>query len=157
MSTVKMGAACSSEASHSAVTLVSRLRAFLSARGSWARSHVCGVGEFRCNRSRICVPQYRNCDTRPDCPDGSDEWNCCKYNYYLLAAGRRCLLPQLSIHHTSPPLLLTGARLFHSTQQNYLLQIRSQQSCQKRLAASSCLSVRPTVRNNSSPTELCRL
>ncbi|XP_021924752.1 relaxin receptor 2-like [Zootermopsis nevadensis] len=45
-------------------------------RGSSAGSNACGYGEFRCNSSRLCVPQVRNCDTRPDCPDGSDEWNC---------------------------------------------------------------------------------
>jgi len=72
------------------------LHVLLSARVSWARSHVCGEGEFPCNRSRLCVPQYRNCDTRPDCPDGSDEWNCCKYSYSV-AASRRCvcLVPRL--------------------------------------------------------------
>ena len=66
------------------------LHVLLSARSSWARSHVCGEGQFSCNKSRICVPQYKNCDTRRDCPDGSDEWNCCKYSHSV-AASRRCV------------------------------------------------------------------
>ena len=95
----------------------------LSAGPSWARSHVCDEGEFRCNRSRLCVPQNRNCDQRPDCPDGSDEWNCCKYIYSVAAASRRCVClvpPQLTIisiplrhqksHHNSPQLLPTWAK-----------------------------------------------
>lgn len=90
---------------HTTVCLT-HLHVLLSARGSWAKSHVCGEGEFRCNKSRVCVPQSRNCDTRPDCPDGSDEWNCCKYSYSV-AASRRCVcrFPS-SAHHNFPSCMI---------------------------------------------------
>ncbi|RDD37276.1 Basement membrane-specific heparan sulfate proteoglycan core protein [Trichoplax sp. H2] len=36
----------------------------------------CSEDEFRCKRSRKCIPASRRCNDRRDCRDGSDERNC---------------------------------------------------------------------------------
>ncbi|GIX92482.1 g_PROTEIN_RECEP_F1_2 domain-containing protein [Caerostris darwini] len=45
----------------------------------------CPTGYFPCNTSDVCVEQRMNCDSKPDCPDNSDEWSCedhIRKNYY---------------------------------------------------------------------------
>ena len=43
--------------------------------------------KFRCDNGHECVSEYRLCDGRRDCSDGSDEWyrNCSMYRNRLHA------------------------------------------------------------------------
>ena len=45
---------------------------------------VCRSNQIQCNNGS-CISNTRICDGTPDCPDGADEHNCCKYNYSPLS------------------------------------------------------------------------
>lgn len=42
----------------------------------------CRPGEFQCTKSKICIESTKICDLFPDCPDGSDEATCCKFQVF---------------------------------------------------------------------------
>ena len=55
-----------------------------------ARATNCGVELFHCESTDRCIPFTAVCNGRPDCFDGSDEWNCSR-------SSMRDSLPQYSV------------------------------------------------------------
>lgn len=39
----------------------------------------CAEDQFLCKRSQLCLPNKYVCDGKPQCPQGEDELDCCKY------------------------------------------------------------------------------
>lgn len=58
----------------------------------------CLEDEFRCRRSRKCIPAYKRCNQKRDCKDGSDEKNC---NYQILIIGSHIFYIKLYLIETN--------------------------------------------------------
>ncbi|XP_059532749.1 sortilin-related receptor [Myotis daubentonii] len=60
----------------------------------------CGRFEFECHQPRTCIPNWKRCDGRRDCPGGQDEAGCptrgalaCASGEFPCADGEACLRP----------------------------------------------------------------
>ena len=57
----------------------------------------CGPDEFRCEFSKVCIPEAKRCDDFTNCLDGSDENECGKKEYKYIVYPRFFLTIQNNI------------------------------------------------------------